>query len=372
MSEQSAKSELKNKPSDWWYLLLLLPPIILYMAASYVLGITRNAEISFDIIPVGEFIKISAIEAQYRYVWISALSISICVSIFANVAGIFLFLNQPKTTYRHVLMIIAGFIAIVVMVGELNTGTKSGSQLWERARWYEYMGNELYQCTLGRIPVNSDPRQIPIEYSNCSNSDMVTESTSKESVLYLLDFFLNMTKLFAGLAFIFIVSGCVGALSTPRTPSPSNGGRTNNENQNKEFVLDVLSKQFNMLRSYLYLGTFVFAFATISMISWMFWPIPFLDGPDAQYDYIKLLSGTAIIQGTFYTLTFASIYVPPLIFLKLKVYLTVLRVSHGSTEKERRRCMRRHKLEASPVQDLKQIILVLMPQIIGLLPALLT
>lgn len=343
-AEQPAKI-LVREEFDRRYLLLAAVPLGIYLLFYFVIAKTRNAGIAFEVIPFDQFATIAPAEAKYRYLWISAFLVSGAVSL-AVIASCAMSLYREMLP-RHRPLIISLVVFFVTAIAIYETFP----DFFGNKRWYEYMGASLYQSTLGKMPVTMDATNIPAQHDG-------------ESILHKLDIGLNLVKLFGGTALIIIGVGAILTLSHI-TADKVDDPEAFTEHKAKHLARNVL-----FLKAYLYQSSAVYVLAVIAMISWMFWPIPFLDGGKVQTAYHELLVGSAILQGVGYTLGIASLYLPPAVLLRQRISRIAkqeLVTGEGTSAEE---WLRERGLHFQPLEDLRQAAAVLLPAVVSAVPAL--
>lgn len=101
------------------------------------------------------------------------------------------------------------------------------------------------------------------------------------------------------------------------------------------------------------------------MLAWMHWPLPFLASDAVRGDYRDLLVANALLQGTAYSLGIAAIYLPAAMLLRRRIADLA-----ETTPDAAPTWLREQGLEAQPFDQLRQMATVLLPAIVGILPAL--
>lgn len=330
---------------DRRYLLLVAVPLGIYLLFYLVLAETRNAGIEFKVVRNAEFESVAYAEAKYRYLWISAFWVS-CVVSFAVIVSCFLTLFR-ETPWRHRSFV----VSLVVFFSVAITAYEAASNILTDGHWYDYMGASLYKNTLGQMPVSIEQPFKLVDY--------------QESILRKLDMALPLVKLFGTVALVTIGIGSILTLTHPvaaadGAPEPSVDSKVRH-----------LARNVTLLKVYLYQGTAVFVFAVVAMISWMLWPIDFLKGDDVQGNYRDLLVGSAILQGVGYTVGVASLYLPPAVVLRQRVRRMAKQALVGAEDANVEEWLRKRGLHFQPLDELRQVAVILLPAFISAAPALL-
>ena len=129
-----------------------------------------------------------------------------------------------------------------------------------------------------------------------------------------------------------------------------------------------LARALARQRGYLMLSATVYVFALVAMLSWMYWPLPFLADDSVRADYRQLVVGAAVLQGIGYSLGIAAIYLPPALLLRLRAErLADAASGKGKTAEA---WLRDQGLDSQPLDQLRQVAALLMPTLVSLLPAL--
>jgi hypothetical protein len=121
-------------------------------------------------------------------------------------------------------------------------------------------------------------------------------------------------------------------------------------------------------RVYLNQAALVYVFAVLAMLSWMYWPMPYLEAESAKA-YGKVLAGAAALQGLGFTLGVATVYLPPAFVLRSRAeaLATEILVLGGDNKQV---VDDLGPLAAHPFDHLRQVMTMVMPVIISLLPAI--
>ncbi len=358
-AEQPARTP--RREFDRRYLLLIAVPLGVYLLFYFIIGSTRNVGIVFDVIPSEQFGSVAAAEAKYRYFWISAFLVFGAVAL-AVIASCAMTLYREMPQHRRPLIIsLIVFFLVAIGIYEAFPGR-------ETFRWYESMGKNLYQCTLGQIGVTS----VDAEAGARQGSNVGVESAANpvpcvvdeapvQPVLDMLAIGIDLVKVLGAAALIVICAGSILTLSH------ISGDKAGNPTTVTEQETRYLSRNVALLKSYLYQSSAVYVFAMIAMISWMFWPIPFVADVEKYRD---LVVGSALLQGVGYTLAVASIYLPPAVLLRHRVHRMAHRELVDDEAASVETWLRQRGLHFQPLDELRQVAAMLLPVAISALPAL--
>lgn len=360
-TEKSAKFPTREE-FDRRYLLLIVVPLGVYLLFYFILGKTRNDGIAFEFIPFEQFAIVAHAEAKYRYFWISAFLVSSAVSLAVIVSSAMSLYREMLPRHRRLVISLVVLLVTAIVIYESSPqifdrerwyqymGADLYDTMFDRKRWYEYMGAGLYEATLGNMPVAIGLIDIP--------------APRPESILHLFDIGLNLVKFFAATALIIIG---VGSILTLSSITAEKVGDPKNFTEHKA---KHLARNIALLKGYLYQGSAVFVFAIIAMISWMFWPIPFLNGDNVQIAYRELVVGSAILQGVGYTLAIAALYLPPVLLLRQRISRMAKQELVGDETISAEEWLRQRGLDFKPLEELRQVVAVLLPTVISVVPAL--
>jgi len=330
---------LMREEFDRRYLLLAAVPLGVYLLFYFIIAQTRNAGIDFDSVACAQ-ISCLAAEAKYRYFWISAFLVSGAVSL-AVIASCAMSLYREMPP-RHRFLIVSVVVSLVAVIAIYE----SFPGFFGLKRWYEYMGAGLYQSTLGKMPVTTG-----------------LEEGSLQSVLQRFEIGLNLVKILGATALIIIGFGSILTLS--RITAEKAADSTSVTERQTEH----LARKAALLKGYLYQGSAVYVFAMIAMMSWMFWPIPFLDA-DNTLAYRELVVGSAILQGVGYTLGAAAVYLPPAVLLRHRISRMAKQELVGHEGASVEAWLRQRGLHFQPLDELRQVAAMLLPAVISAMPAL--
>ncbi len=172
----------------------------------------------------------------------------------------------------------------------------------------------------------------------------------------MLDLGLDLVKALGAVALILIATALI--LTLART------GGAESPDQRAKHLAGAQARQ----RAYLEQGATVYVFALIAMLSWLYWPLPFLADADTKEVYRQLVVGAAVLQGVGYSLGIAAIYLPPALLLHLRVAELAREVTDDAEGAQD--WLRESGLETQPLDQLRQAAALLLPTLVGVLPAL--
>ena len=176
---------------------------------------------------------------------------------------------------------------------------------------------------------------------------------AERSLLDLLDAGLNTVK-FLGVVALGLVSG--GLVLTLAEPT-----RQRSAEEHAAGLARAAARQKELLQH----GATVYVMAIIAMLAWMHWPLPYLESETIRGQYRDLLLANALVQGMVYSLGIAAIYLPTAMLLRRRI-ADLAETTPDATPT----WLREQGLEAQPFDQLRQMATVLLPAIIGILPAL--
>ena len=243
----------------------------------------------------------------------------------------------------------------------------------EASYWYESMGKNLYWCTVGQIEVsNVDAEAAAQPVANVGDEDAATPDSCvvaeppgrpvlERPVLDKLAIGIDLVKVLGAAALIVICAGSILTLSHIST------GRSDDPTAASEHETRYLARNVALLKSYLYQSSAVYVFAMIAMMSWMFWPIPFVADVEK---YRELIVGSALLQGVGYTVAVASIYLPPAVLLRHRVHRLAHRELVDDEAASVENWLRQRGRHFQPLEELRQVAAMLLPVVISALPAL--
>ncbi len=94
-------------------------------------------------------------------------------------------------------------------------------------------------------------------------------------------------------------------------------------------------------------------------------PLPYLADDATRDAYRELLVGNALVQGTGFSLGLASLYLPPALILDNRIADLADTCPEGEHD-----WLKKAGLETRPFDQLRQLAMVLLPTLLGLVPNL--
>ncbi len=307
------------------YLFLAIVPALSYVIVYFVLDPLRPPALSFETIPLADFGSKAADEAQRRYIWLSAFALLTTVSIGVAISGL---VALSRETLKKDRRLVFGLIAVVVAV------VLAASQTPELGKpWQTYLGQNLFKTIFSQV-----------------------EATCFESAHELFLIGKEVIKAAVILALAVLAFGLVLTLKHP----PARLSRV----LQAKLTAAAIARQ----RVYLNQAALVYVFAVLAMLSWMYWPIPYLE-PDSAEAYGKVLAGAAALQGLGFTLGVAMVYLPPAFVLRSRAeaLATEILVQGGDNVQVIEDL---GPLAAHPFDHLRQVMTMVLPVIVSLLPAI--
>ncbi len=304
---------------------LAVVPALSYVIVYFILDRLRPLPVPFDIVPSAEFASKAADESQRRYIWLSAFALLTVVSIGVSVSGALSLWRETLRRDRTWVFGLLGFVSVVVLIASVVPGLG--------VPWQSYMGADLYKQIFAKVHAGDGWTAY--------------------------DLFLIGKKLIKGSTILALAVLAICLILTLKRP-PARLPRVTQA----KLTAVAIARQ----RVYLNQAALVYVFAVLAMLSWMYWPLPYLT-PDSAEAYRKVLSGAAGLQGLGFTLGVALVYLPPAFILrnraeKLATEILVL----GGDEKNVAADI--GPLAAHPFDHLRQVMTMVLPVIVSLLPAL--
>jgi hypothetical protein len=304
---------------------LLLLPLAVYGSVYLVVDQVRPTGLSFATIPPERFADVAAAEALHRYFWLSAFLILTAVSLaVATSAALALFREAPGQDLRLVFGLFVT-VAVVIIVSEA-TGVAQ--------RWYTYLGNGLFDSVFARVSVDG-----------------------VGSALHVFKVAQEIIKATTAVAILLLTACLLMTLSRPA------GDLSLTEHA--EYLAAAIARQ----RVYLQQAAVVYVFAVLAMLSWMYWPLPFLASDALRADYKGVVMGAAVLQGVAFSIGIAAIYLPPALLLRCRAEA----LAHGvgpavAIDEETRAAL--SPLAPHPFDQFRQVATMVMPALVGLLPVI--
>ncbi len=304
---------------------LLLLPLAVYGSVYLVVDQVRPTGLSFATIPPERFADIAAAEALHRYFWLSAFLMLTAVSLaVAAGAALALFRETPPRDRRLVFGLFAA-IAAVIILAEV-TGVAQ--------RWYTYLGNGLFESIFSRIPVDGIG-----------------------SALHVFKMGQEVIKATTAVAILLLAACLLMTLSRPSDDLSLT--------ERAEDLAAAIARQ----RVYLQQAAMVYVFAVLAMLSWMYWPLPFLASEALRADYKGVVMGAAVLQGVAFTIGVAVIYLPPALLLRRRAEALARGIGPAvAVDAETRAAL--SPLAPHPFDQLRQVGTIVLPALVGLLPVI--
>jgi hypothetical protein len=355
MAEPGVRSEPVTL--DRRLLLLVLVPIGVYMLMDRViLPVTFPDNVTFAIIEADSFASVAAAEARYRSFWVTAFLLSAAASITVAV-GTALGLWRLRLASDRELILSLILAVVLASVAFEAVGN----------RWYDNLGQACQPRPASQeaatIEAASGDEAARHETSGETCTDLgglfrivfqaLPRDLNEVATLHLLDTGLNVVKTLGIVALSLVGAGLILTLAEPqRQQTPAERAAR-------------LGRDLQRQKALLQQGAAVYVLAIIAMLAWMHWPLPYLASNDVRGDYRDLLVANALVQGTAYSLGIAAIYLPAAMLLRRRIADLAENAPDATPS-----WLREQGLEAQPFDQLRQMATVLLPAIIGILPAL--
>jgi hypothetical protein len=327
VTKEAANHPRDRTVFDRRYLLLGLVPVAVYLVFHHVLTAARPAGLRFRIVDPAAFEGVGAAEAYYRYLWISAFVVVCTISLAVAVgSALSLWAQTPRRDRRPVFGVAAAAAAPFIAAEIVPNGI--GSE-----RWYESMGEGLYRSVFGALPPGADAGAL----------------------LHMLDRGLDLVVASGAIALALLAAALILTLARDRATAPPDVRAAH------------LARALARQRGYLRQGAAVYIFALIAMLAWMYWPMPFLADDATRDAYRQLVVGAAVLQGVGYSLGIAAIYLPPALLLRRRAFALASEATGDAGAED---WLRDKGLESEPLDQLRQAAALVMPALVGVVPAL--
>ncbi len=305
-------------------ILLALLPLAIYVLVYAVIDQARPTGIVFQTIDATAFGTVAAAEGRYRYYWLSAFILLTAVSLaVAGSAGLALFRETPPKDRGFAY----GFVVIVALA------VIAAEVFGVAERWYTYLGDDLFASIFAQV-----------------------ESKGEGSALSVFIVGQEVIKGSATLAIVLLAACLIMTLAQPPA-GVSLAARA-------KHVAAAAARQ----RLYLQQAALVYVFAVLAMLSWMYWPLPFLADDAVRKEYQNLVMGAAVLQGVAFTLGVAAIYLPPALLLRQRSVALASAGADIELDDETRAAI--GPLATHPFDQFKQVAVMLMPALVSLTPAI--
>lgn len=304
---------------------LLLLPLAVYALVYVVVDQVRPSGLSFNVIASQKFADVAPTEALHRYFWLSAFLMLTTVSLaVAASAAIALFRETPPRDRRLMFGLVV-MVALVIIASEV---------MGVAQRWYTYLGNGLFDSIFSQIAVDG-----------------------VGSALHVFKIGQEVIKATTAVA-ILLLTACLLMTLSRRTGDLSVSERA-------EDLAAAIARQ----RVYLQQAALVYVFAVLAMLSWMYWPLPFLASDTVRTEYKDVVMGAAVLQGVVFTIGIAAIYLPPALMLRRRAEALAAGIGpSASVDPETRAAL--SPLAPHPFDQFRQVATIVLPALAGLMPAL--
>ena len=344
---------------DRRFLLLVLVPIGVYvLMACVILPVTFPDTVTFAILDADSFASLAAAEARYRSFWVTAFLLSAAASITVAVGTSLGLWRLHLARDRQVIL----SLILAVILGSVAAETFT-------SRWYDNLGQACQpskeaatiEATSGDKTASDEAARDETSREACTELGGLFRTVFQKkpygvapaSTLHLLDTGLNVVKTLGIVALSLVGAGLILTLAEPqRQQTPAERAAR-------------LGRDLQRQKALLQQGAAVYVLAIIAMLAWMHWPLPYLASDVVRGDYRDLLVANALVQGTAYSLGIAAIYLPAAMLLRRRIADLAENAPDATPS-----WLREQGLEAQPFDQLRQMATVLLPAIIGILPAL--
>lgn len=302
---------------------LAIFPIAIYLLVYAVIDHARPGGIVFATLKIDASlpIGIAVAEAKLRYFWLSAFVLLTIVSLAVAASSALSLLRDTPAKDRLLVLGITATAWILVVALELSDLT---------AHWYVHMGDGLFQAVFSQI------------------------SAGNITALQALDIGLEVSKAATAAALLLLIVCLIMTLTrAPAGASPK---------AQAEHLAHAIARQ----HTYLQHAALLYVFAMLSVLSWMYWPLPFMADVANTVAYRELLVGAAVLHGVAFSLGVAAIYLPPALLLRARVeHLAKHLVDEGDAGKQIQATVASH-----PFDRFREIAMMLSPALISMLPAI--
>ena len=325
------------------YWLLASIPLGVLVLVYFVLGATRREDVGFAIVAAEAFASVAASEARYRSFWVAAFLLSAAASAAVALSVALGLWRLPLARDRTA--IAAVIFAVVALVSSYETLVTGDAE-----RWYVAMGVAI-PPPAGETVAENGRDEATLLYRALFAAPPA--GAAMQPVLHLLDFGLDAVKILGIIALGLTGAGLILTLARPceKLPIDREAAR----------LADALARQQALLQQ----ATIVYVAALVAMLAWMHWPLPLLADEATRAAYRELLVGNALVQGVGYTLGLAALYLPPALLLQRRIAdLAATRPTATQA------WLTEQGLEVRPFEQLRQLLTLLLPTLLGLLPSL--
>lgn len=263
---------------------------------------------------------------RFRYLWVAAFAVSFSASVAVGIGALMMVVRYLGGADRRFALGLAALAFMLVVLAELfATGP----------RWYVFMGPDFFRQAL------------------CGTAQGGPVQPSCQ--LDMLDLGLDLVKYAGAFALILLTLAFAATL-----------GRRGTDDRAEGAVLAAAARDQDAL---LYRGAVVYVLACVSLIAWMYWPMPYLADADAKARYHDLMLGAAVLQGVGYSLGIASIFLPAAFLLQNRIE-RLRGIAQDGNDSEPPAWLAAIAARGNPMDQLRKTAMLLLPTFTSFLPAL--
>jgi hypothetical protein len=301
---------------------LAIIPVAIYILVYAVIDRARPSGIVFTTLDIPPFpdVGVAVAEAKLRYFWLSALVLLTAVSLAVAASSAFSLLRDAPRRDRVLMFGLVAMAWVAIAVLEQSSLTD---------HWYVHMGDGLFEGIFSRV------------------------SAGSITALQALNIGLDVSKLATAAALLLLVAGFLTTL----TQAPANATKQ----QQADHLAGAIARQRTLLQH----AALLYVFAILPVLSWMYWPLPFMANTAMEAAYRELLVGAAILHGVAFSLGVAAIYLPPALVLRSRVVRSEHLVNEGEAGKAIQATIGSH-----PFDQVRQIAVMVSPALVSMLPVL--
>jgi hypothetical protein len=317
--------EMNETTFDRRLLLWALVPALSYGLVYFLLDNERPMPLFFELVPFSQFAEKGAEEAQRRYVWLStfALLTVVCIGVAASTGA-----ALARETLRRDRWLVFGIVGGLVSLVLADVYFQVLGQ-----RWHTFLGDGLYERIFKLVAAAGYPSAFE---QFLLGKEVIKAATISALIVLSFAMIATLKKPPAGLS--------------------------------RAVKAKVIGAAIARQRVFLNQAALVYVFAVVAMLSWMYWPLPYLTEAAAQ-DYRKVLTGAAALQGVGFTLGVAAVYLTPAFILRARAESLASEILlHGGSDTQIAHEI--GPLAAHPFDHLRQVMTMVMPVIVSLLPAI--
>ncbi|WP_300033864.1 hypothetical protein [uncultured Roseobacter sp.] len=259
---------------------IILVPVITFSTHKFIGGnlMPRDLNVPASILTEGQ----DWLEAAGRYRFLAATWLFGALSVLAA-AMLCITLARPTTRGTRIAAI-AAFLFVLTLAA-LPTlrgfGDVTGGQVYDR------LGKEVFEGVLSRGTLK-----------DCASPDdtWLMGPCGTAPVISMFASVVGVVNIFAGLSLGAIIVGMILCLN-------------NRPCADIEQEAALLAENLRHMRQQLYLSGLVLSFGMLYAASWIYWPLPLVQG-DARDAYSAVLLSAALYTGTYFSLLMLSFYLP--------------------------------------------------------------